>query len=355
MKHLLDFLYEKWKAVFLFMIMAVMGVVIVASKQFGFTVATTVTDKNIEISNLTYDKYDGTNLEGSDVINAIKRYQNEIPVTVYTGESVDTYQGSFTVAGNDRKSEKYIKPRMAYTGSLLKDSNKEVVGLVFAKEGIMLTETSYKELLANAVGGDAENSTMEELINKVTGTIAEKDSAIQALRAQVTALNYSISSLQTLNTSLTGQLNTANTKYNTLSSEVTSGKSAVASAITNKGVTTAANASFSTMASNVTNIPIGVKYKTGSITSASTGSSTISTSFAPSTVIIQLNSGVIITSTKNSIYDSYNRCYWTSIISEGGQASYTNMIGKTTSGFTVNWSASGWGLGASAGTWYAFE
>ena len=46
------------------------------------------------------------------------------------------------------------------------------------------------------------------------------------------------------------------TEISSLKSSVSSGKAAIASAVTDKGVSTAADATFSTMATNIRNIPV---------------------------------------------------------------------------------------------------
>jgi len=242
-------------------ILTVTLLVFSAAKHFGFTANSKISSVNQELNDLSFEKYNGINLTGSEVINAIKRYQEELPVTVYTGESVDTYQGKFRPSNNSRKSEKYIKPSQTYTGSLLKDADKEIVGLVFAKEGILLTDTSYKELLAKMVGADSKESTMDSLIQQINNMLSNRNETITTLTQKVTSLNTTLSNLQSKNNTLStqvsnldAQLRTANSKYGSLLIEVSSAKSAIASAITNKGVSTSASDSFSNMANNVSNI-----------------------------------------------------------------------------------------------------
>lgn len=235
------------------------------ARLLGFTAIWKLNTTNEEMMDESYEKYDGMDLVGSEVINAIKRHQNDVPITIYTGESVDTYHGSFKASNNNRGSEKYIKPSQMYEGSLLRDADNEVVSLIFAKEGVLLTDVSYKELLGNLTGLNPEDYTMEELINHISSTITSKNQAIQTLTDQVTALNNSVSNLQTQNNNLSSQLSTANSNYTTLQNQVTSGKSQIATAITNKGVSTSASASYSTMATNISKIP-GKRYKGGTKT-----------------------------------------------------------------------------------------
>lgn len=232
-------------------IISVMLIVFAMAKNYGFTASRKISSENEVIADLSYEKYDGIKLTGSEVMGAIKRYQKNIGITVYTGESVNTYHGEFKNANNDRKSEKYIKPSQIYIGSLLKDKNEIIKGLIFAKEGVMLTETSYKELLAQIVGKDPENSSMDEILKQVSGMLAGKNDKINQLTSQIEALNKSLGNLQSSNQTLSGQISAANTEYTNLLKEVTSGKTVIANAITEKGVATPASAGYPIMAQNI--------------------------------------------------------------------------------------------------------
>ena len=70
--------------------------------------------------------------------------------------------------------------------------------------------------------------------------------------AQITGLDTSIQSI--------------NTEISNLKSSVSSGKATIAVAVTDKGVQTAADATFEQMASNIKNIQTGAKYNTGNTT-----------------------------------------------------------------------------------------
>lgn len=242
-------------------IVSVLLLVFAAARQFGFTASTKIALSNQEFNDLSYEKYNGINLTGAEVMNAIKRYQEELPITVYTGESVDTYHGEFVPATNNRSSEKYIKPSQIYIGSILKNEDQEIVSLIFAKEGVLLTETSYKELLASLAGTSAGDHTMEEIISQITGQYTDKNNAIQVLTQKVSELITNIHNLESQNNSLNAQVsalstlnNTLSSKYATLNTDVTNGKTKIAAAITGKGVTTSSTASFQTMAQNISKI-----------------------------------------------------------------------------------------------------
>lgn len=75
--------------------------------------------------------------------------------------------------------------------------------------------------------------------------------------AQITGLDTSIQSI--------------NTEISSLKSSVSSGKATIAAAVTDKGVQTAADATFEQMANNIQNIQTGAKYNTGNVTTSISG------------------------------------------------------------------------------------
>ncbi|MDK2807847.1 MAG: hypothetical protein PWP24_581 [Clostridiales bacterium] len=284
LRHITEWLQEAAGLLMGLGIITVALLVFAAARQFGFTANQEISSVNQELKSMTYEKYDGIKLSGSEVMSAIKRYQKKLPVTIYTGESVKTYQGDFKVANNRSSSENYIKPSGVYVGSLLKNE-EDIKGLIFAKEGVLLTDTSYKELLSKLVGADANSSSMEDLIAKAGGIISDKESVIQVLNQNIAslnseiynlenqrnALNKQVSSLYSQINSINGQLTSTKNSYNALLIDVQNGKSQIAGAVSGKGVTTAANDSFQTMANNINAIPAGVSFASGTAYSPMVG------------------------------------------------------------------------------------
>ncbi|MEG2440062.1 MAG: hypothetical protein RSB37_01000 [Acetivibrio sp.] len=275
MRHLIDWFKEVAGLWMVIGMISIAALLFSAAKQFGFTANSKIAGANEELKDLSYKKYDGINLLGSEVINAIRRYQEEIKVTVYTGESVDTYHGNFKLMNNNRKSERYIKPSQSYTGSLLKTENKEVVGLVFAKEGIVLTEKGYKELLSQIVGMNPEDTTMDRVIHEVTNLVKGKDQTIillqqetekltgekqqingklQNAEAENRQINNQLQNVIAQKQQINSQLLEANTKYGELNQHLIWGKGLIADAISKKGVSTTGNENFNVMASNILKI-----------------------------------------------------------------------------------------------------
>lgn len=264
LRHLTEWLKEIAGLWMMIGILTVVFLVFSAAKHLGFTANSKIAEVNQELSELSYEKYNGINLSGSEVINAIKRYQQELPVTVYTGESVDTYKGNFRPADNNRKSERYIKPSQSYTGSILKNADKEIVGLAFAKEGVMPTEASYKELLAELVGADVEKNDMGGLMKRLRGLIKEKDGSIENLTQESDSLETILQELQSKNNALHAQVSylssqaeAAKAECSALLNEISEGKRTLAAAITEKGVAAAAEDSFSVMSTKISEITTG--------------------------------------------------------------------------------------------------
>lgn len=93
-------------------------------------------------------------------------------------------------------------------------------------------------------------------------------------------------------------------EISSLKTSVSNGKSAVASAITDKGVSTSATASFNTMANNIRSIPVGI-FPSGSKSITSNGSYDIS-SFASVNVNV---SGVVVAYIKATVPSGTTNIY----------------------------------------------
>lgn len=101
-----------------------------------------------ELSDAEYDAYDGTVISGSEVINVVKKFEDEsVSVKVITKKST-AYYGYSLDANNELKtgstsspskmqditSPLYVNPSGNFTGSLLKDSNDVITGICFTQE-----------------------------------------------------------------------------------------------------------------------------------------------------------------------------------------------------------------------------
>ena len=105
-------------------------------------------------------------------------------------------------------------------------------------------------------------------VDELSGQVTETNSNVEQLSAQVSEMNSNVEQLST-------QVGETNQRIDDCFQSVSDGKALVASAITGKGITTASDATFETMAANIGSIK-QLESDSGSvyITVASNGNST---------------------------------------------------------------------------------
>ncbi len=108
-----------------------------------------INELQAEFTDAAKNIYDGTEVSGSEVLSAIRKFGDEsigILVTtkknstyynysfdISTGELGDAVKNSYKSA-QDATSDKYINPTARFTGNIIKDVNGTITGLVFAQE-----------------------------------------------------------------------------------------------------------------------------------------------------------------------------------------------------------------------------
>ena len=95
-----------------------------------------------EFTDASKTMYDGTEVSGSEVLNVIRKFSDEtmgILVTYYNynfdvdkGELGKALDNSYKNA-QDVASDKYINPTARFQGSIVKDVNGTIIGIVFAQ------------------------------------------------------------------------------------------------------------------------------------------------------------------------------------------------------------------------------
>lgn len=103
----------------------------------------------------------------------------------------------------------------------------------------------FKDILCTGIIRCLSKIQAPEFVGKLTGT-ADSAKTLTGLTSTVTELNY-----------VDGVTSNVQTQIDNLKKSVSDGKTTVANAITGKGVSTATDASFSTMASNIGKIQTG--------------------------------------------------------------------------------------------------
>lgn len=96
-----------------------------------------------DLTNSEFQKYDGNEMQGSDVRNCIKEYLGEyklgekstIYIVVKTYLSDNTYEnGGYIDAINNFTDTKYIDPRALFRSELVIDANQVIVGIRFTQK-----------------------------------------------------------------------------------------------------------------------------------------------------------------------------------------------------------------------------
>lgn len=97
--------------------------------------------KDIEES--SYTKYDGMNVSGSDVVNFAKKnlssYDASNPAPVYVGIKTSSHEEDYETNQylknlRDFSHPRYVNPVSIFVGSVVRDENDVIVGVVFKEK-----------------------------------------------------------------------------------------------------------------------------------------------------------------------------------------------------------------------------
>ena len=98
---------------------------------------------NRELSESDITMYDGLEIKGSDVVNFIKKnlggYAAAETAAMYvyikTGLSEATYVNGVSLPNlQDFTSLRYVKPRVIFTGDIVRDANDVIIGVTFVQK-----------------------------------------------------------------------------------------------------------------------------------------------------------------------------------------------------------------------------
>lgn len=97
----------------------------------------TVTDLSVNILEQKYTKYNGTELNGTDVVNAIEELQDEVAIKVVLEPGNDLYTQVYnkhnTELPDTRISPYWINPADQFRGTLIRNSDSTVIGIKFER------------------------------------------------------------------------------------------------------------------------------------------------------------------------------------------------------------------------------
>ena len=80
-----------------------------------------------EFTDASKTMYDGTEVSGSEVLNVIRKFSDEtMGILVQTNKNKTYYNYNFDI-------DKYINPTARFQGSIVKDVNGTIIGIVFAQ------------------------------------------------------------------------------------------------------------------------------------------------------------------------------------------------------------------------------
>lgn len=101
-----------------------------------------------EFTDASKTMYDGTEVSGSEVLNVIRKFSDEtIGILVQTKKKQTFYNYSFDMEkgelgkeldssyknAQDMVSEEYINPTARFDGSIIKDTNGTIIGIIFTQ------------------------------------------------------------------------------------------------------------------------------------------------------------------------------------------------------------------------------
>lgn len=147
--------------------------------------------------------------------------------------------------------------------------------------GTAQTNTQQQVNTLNTQVGNIQGqvTTQGQSITALQQTTTTQGQSITSLQSQVSSNDTDISNLQQTTTTQGQSISTLETEVDDLKNSVSDGKTLVANAITAKGVTTATDATFQTMADNIANIPTAY---------VASGSFTYSSNSLPSSYTLSL-------------------------------------------------------------------
>lgn len=113
------------------------------AKSLTDTVITQISDLNRELEDSDLKKYDNAYIDGSEVVNFIKRYlgdysspdSSDIYVYVKTNKSTNTYiNGDYLDNIRDFTHNYYIKPTAIFFGEVVINKNGVILGVKFTQQ-----------------------------------------------------------------------------------------------------------------------------------------------------------------------------------------------------------------------------
>ena len=99
----------------------------------GNTFVNSLNEKEKDYREYNVAKYDSEILTGAEVINVTRKYQNDMEITVVTGNGsrIFTKNNKFNISANYPENDFYIEPYDDYVGRVGRDANGKINRLKF--------------------------------------------------------------------------------------------------------------------------------------------------------------------------------------------------------------------------------
>ena len=99
----------------------------------GSAFVNSLNEKEKDYREYNVAKYDSEILTGAEVINVTRKYQNDMEITIVTGNGsrIFTKNNNFNISANYPENDFYIEPYDDYVGRVGRDANGKINRLKF--------------------------------------------------------------------------------------------------------------------------------------------------------------------------------------------------------------------------------
>ena len=104
------------------------------TRQLGTEVLQSLHEVTEEYEEYEWNRYEDVCVSGGEVVNVIRKYQTQIPVSVVQNGRTYTYAGSFRLSYNRPENSGYIRYADTYRGKVMRDGKDKLSGMYFYLE-----------------------------------------------------------------------------------------------------------------------------------------------------------------------------------------------------------------------------
>ncbi len=104
------------------------------ARQLGTEVLESLQEMTEEYGEYAWNRYEDVCVSGGEVVNVIRKYQTQVPVSVIQYGRTYTYAGGFRPNNNVPANSGYIRYGDTYRGKVIRDGKDKLSGLYFYLE-----------------------------------------------------------------------------------------------------------------------------------------------------------------------------------------------------------------------------